>query len=197
MLLYLGLDPPPNAFHYPVIRTVKRFTPELSQAKELWPQFTHLLFTSKTAVRYLDWDLQGKTAIAIGESTANEIRIRGSFPLVAPEAQQEGVIELLDRLSLDGAFFCYPKSKRSRPLLTDYLQQKKIRFFALDLYDTILQRPEPPPSLDLFDEIVFTSPSTVDGFLKIYGYLPDNKKLTAVGPVTAAALRELPKTFAN
>jgi uroporphyrinogen-III synthase len=45
------------------------------------------------------------------------------------------------------------------------------------------------PNLAAFDEIVFTSPSTIEAFLAIFGALPRDKILTPVGPVTEAALR--------
>ncbi len=101
---------------------------------------------------------------------------------MAPFATQEGVIELIRKIK-DGYFFI-PRSKRARSVLTEYLIREKIPHFAFDLYDTHFQRLEPVPNLDEFDEIVFTSPSTVEGFIHIYGSLPKGKKLSAIGPVT-------------
>jgi uroporphyrinogen-III synthase len=40
----------------------------------------------------------------------------------------------------------------------------------------------------MFDEIVFTSPSTVAAFKEIFGALPRGKKLVAIGPITEEAL---------
>jgi len=184
--LYLGLDPKnyPGALHYPVIRT--ELCGQVEPARALWPQFTHLIFTSQTAVRYWPgpWD---KKIIAIGDATASALRQKGLKPLIAPVATQEGVIELIKQI--DGYFF-WPRSKRARPILTDFLNQQKIPFFVLDLYDTVFQRPEPVPNLDTIYEIIFTSPSTVEGFLRIYGKLPKDKKLTPIGPVTEKAIYE-------
>ncbi len=187
MILYLGLNPPPGVFHYPVIRTEKLDTPELQRAKELWPSFTHVIFTSQTAVRYWDLPLDGKTVIAIGEATASALSVPA---VLAPSATQEGVIALLETLALQGAYLFLPHSKRSRPNLEQYLIEKGISHFVLDLYDTVLQKPLPVPDLSHFDEIVFTSPSTVEGFLYIYGKLPLDKKLTPIGPVTEKKISE-------
>jgi uroporphyrinogen-III synthase len=185
--LYLGLDParyPSPVFHYPVIRTVPLHTPELKHALALWPQFTHVIFTSRTTVDLWREDLTGKTVIAIGRATAEAL----SNPLIAPQATQEGVIELLRSLDLSRAYIFLPHSRLARPALTNYLSQNQIRFFSLVLYDTQFQQPEPIPNLDDFDEIVFTSPSTVEGFLRIYKHLPQNKKLTPIGPITAGQI---------
>jgi len=185
-ILYLGLNPPPHVLHYPVITTQKLETPAISQALALWPHFTHVLFTSKTTVRYWfeikpDFD---KIALAIGPSTAAELLLRGITPLIAPVPTQEGLLALTRTLS--NPYFFFPRSRKARPLLTDSLQDP---FFALDLYDTLFQRPEPLPNFAEIDEIIFTSPSTVQGFLRIFGKLPRDKILTPIGPVTEEALR--------
>lgn len=187
MILYLGLNPPPGVFHYPVIRTEKIFSPEWEQARELWPRFTHVIFTSRTAVRYWDLPLENKTVLAIGKATASALSVPS---LTAREATQEGMIALLETLSLEKAYLFLPHSSRSRPNLERYLIEKGIAHFVLDLYDTVCQMPHPAPDLSLFDEIVFTSPSTVEGFLQIYKKIPLDKKLTPIGPVTEKKISE-------
>lgn len=182
MILNLGLSPKPGTFHYPVIRT--EFCGCTAEALALWPQFTHIIFTSQQAVHYWPgpWD---KQTIAIGPATAAALQRKGLAPLIAPEPTQEGVIALIAHIP--GHFFL-PRSRRARPILTDHFRACSIPFYALDLYDTLFQQLEPIPSLDDFDEILFTSPSTVEGFLRIYGKLPQGKKLTAIGPITEKAL---------
>jgi len=187
-VLYLGIDPPPGVFHYPVIRTQKIESSELQTALALF--FTHILFTSKNAVRYWPGDLSGAVSIAIGDATAKEIRKRGAEPLVASEATQEGVIAFLETLDLRRAFLLYPRSKIARPHLAKYLQNAKIAHFVFDLYETLFQRPEPTPDLAEFDEIVFTAPSAVEGFFRIFRSLPERILLTPIGPVTKRALAE-------
>jgi uroporphyrinogen-III synthase len=178
-------------FHYPVIRT--EFCGKLNEALELWAQFTHVIFTSQTTVEYWPgpWD---KKAIAIGDATASALKQRGVQPLVAPFSTQEGVVELIRNIK---GYFFIPRSKQARSFLTDFLKEQKIPFYTLDLYSTLFQRLEPVPILDDFDEIVFTSPSTVQGFLLIYGNLPKEKKLTAIGPITEAALKKVEKDMAS
>lgn len=187
-ILYLGLTPPPGVIHYPVIRTEIIRGQDLLRALAEWPQFSHVVFTSKTTVRYW-FEIQqkfDKIALAIGDATAKELRLQGVDPLIASDATQEGMIELIARHKPSYLFF--PRSKCARSALSDYLRREGIRFLGLDLYDTILQRSGPPIDLSEIDEIVFTSPSTVRGFIAIYGALPKDKILTSIGPVTQSAI---------
>lgn len=151
----------------------------------LWPQFTHIIFTSQTTVHYWPgpWD---KKLIAIGPATATALQKKGLVPHLASQATQEGIMSILQP-----GYYFLPHSKRARPDLARFMTERGISFFALELYDTLLQRPEPVPRLADFDEIVFTSPSTVDGFLAIYKTLPPDKKLTAIGPITEAYLKKM------
>jgi len=176
--LYLGLRPKKGTVHYPVIRT--QFCGDLEPALAKWPLFTHIIFTSISAVEYWPgpWD---KKLIAIGKSTAAALSKKGYDSIVSPVATQEGVIDLVE--SIPG-YFLLPRSRLARAVLTDFMEKKGILFSVIDLYDTHYQRLEPVPNLDDFDEIIFTSPSTVEGFLRIYKALPLNKKLTAIGPIT-------------
>ena len=187
-ILYLGLDPPPGVIHYPVIRTERIDGPAVNEALQLWPQFSHVVFKSKTAVRYW-FEIRAefeKIAVAVGKATAKELRLRKVNPLVATEETQEGIVELLKREKPDFVFL--PRSKRARSVLTNYLKQESILFLVLDLYDVVFQTPIITVDLQEIDEIVFTSPSTVEGFLKIFGALPQDKILTPIGPVTANSL---------
>ncbi len=193
MILYLGLDPSRYEadgplLHYPVIAT-KRL-PFLFPSD--WPEATHLLFTSRSAVFH--WEhFEGKEILAIGEATAQPLRDRGLNPLVASDATQEGMVALLNRFDLRGTYLVWPRSSKSRNVLTDYLQALAplTKFLPIDLYETCYQRFMPIPPLESITEIVFTSPSTVEGFLRIYGSLPKDKKLTPIGPITKRAIDRL------
>jgi uroporphyrinogen-III synthase len=189
-ILYLGTDPSRfvhkgELVHYPVIRTVP-----LQYCDSKIEDCTHWLFTSPNAVRHWFQLVEGKPGryLAVGPSTAVALSEVGVNALVAPHASQEGMIALLDTLDLHNAFFGWPRSSRARPLLAEYLTKQRIRFMPIDLYETVTQALEPKPNLCDFDEIVFTSPSTVDAFLEIFGPIPREKKITPIGPITAKRL---------
>jgi uroporphyrinogen-III synthase len=211
--LYLGTNPATfesqgyargHLIHYPVIKIVPRSLEhlDLKQAYAELSEFTHLIFTSKNAVKIFFQHLadlkqsaealQKKTMIAIGTVTAAHLAIQGLVPqLVAKEETQEGVIQLLNSMPLEQAYIFMPRSALSRPVLANFFKERNIRFQACDLYDTVTQILEPKPDLDQVDEIVFTSPSTVNAFLEIFGILPKNKRLIAIGPVTEEALKTI------
>ncbi len=208
--LYLGTDPTEfeakgraagHLIHYPVIKIVPRPIDhlEIRQVFDDIEEYTHLIFTSKNAVRVFFSHLEAlkipvenvrkKTVIAIGQVTAGYLSANGlDSHYVSKEETQEGVVHLLNGLNLDDAYIFMPRSSLSRPVLANFFNEREIRYQACDLYDTVSQAIEPKPDLDLVDEVVFTSPSTVKAFLEIFGELPRGKKCLAIGPVTQQAL---------
>ncbi|HEY5259173.1 MAG TPA: hydroxymethylbilane synthase [Rhabdochlamydiaceae bacterium] len=192
-ILYLGTDPAHftragKILHYPVIKIVPRTEPLPDLTL-----FTHLIFASKNAVNCffaLGGKTEGKHVIAVGAVTASHL----SNALVAKDETQEGIIALLEVLDLEGAHIFLPRSSQSRPALENYLVVRQISHCLFDLYDTVPHRSGDPLSLDEIDTVVFTSPSTVKGFLEIYGKIPEGKEIVAQGPITKQFLEQLYKS---
>ena len=207
--LYLGLDPSyfktdNTLVHCPVIQTIPRDfnTPKIRHIFADVPVFTHLIFTSKEGVRiffdalthhgHTPSDLEGKKIIAIGEVTARSIEARGiKVTQIAREETQEGIIKMLATQDLDKAYICLPCSALSRPDLAQFLMVRRVRHQLCIIYDTVAFNPKVKPDLNHVDEIVFTSPSTVDAFQKIFGMIPKDKRLTTIGPITEGKLNSL------
>ena len=204
--LYLGTSPSHHPvsghlIHYPVIKIVPKDSLEVKRAFDDLEEFTHIIFTSKNAVRVFFSQIKalGKSAsvlekkilIAIGTVTAAHLQSEGfSSYLIAEEETQEGIIHELKLQNLENAYLFLPRSALSRPALVDFLASRGIRHQVCDLYDTVTQKTEPVPNLEAVDEIVFASPSTVKGFLEIFGPIPKNKKIVALGPITEEAIRK-------
>lgn len=211
-ILYLGLDLPENVqknhifVHYPIIRIhLLPPTSPLNQDcfKDI-PSYTHLLFTSKSAVHaffrnfsyfgYKTHHLHSKAFICVGKQTAKTLKAYGvSNPLHPTLETAEGMIDLLESLSFNNPYFFWPHSAISRPVISHYLKQKKFRFKECILYDTVINRSLPSIELQNIDEICFTSPSTVDAFKEIFGDFPKDKILKAIGPITQQKLNQLVK----
>lgn len=194
-ILHLGLDPSTcpsqgRIYHYPVIRTLPLLEGQ-ERLQLVWSVSTHVLFTSKSAVKYLSPSLsfKEKTVIAIGEGTAAVLRRCGAEPLVAKTATQEGIVELFEEMDLSQATLVWPRSSLSRNAIEKRLQEKRVNAHIIDLYQTVPHCPGHPPALDEIDEVVFMSPSCVEGFDRIYGSV-EWKKRTAQGPVTTVALNK-------
>lgn len=197
--LYLGLDPHDiDCVHYPVIRIDPRpkEDPEIRKAFADLAEYSHLIFTSRQTVIHFfqqQFDrqlLNAKVLFAIGEKTRELLQAEQVQVVHCPEEEtQEGLIALLQNTPISRkAHFFYPRSSLARPLLGSFLQKWQVRI--LDLYYTRYQKLEPIPDLALFDRIIFTSPSTVRGFLQIFTKLPTDKELIAIGPITAEELRK-------
>ncbi len=207
-ILYLGLDPTNylangTITHWPIIKiapcVVSKIIVDCLQAFE---SYSHVIVTSKSTVHILrDYlqkyqiDLavwQKKITIAIGAVTAQHLKMYAIDSLIAAEATAEGVIQTLDTLSargsLCGAHIFWPHSLKARPIIKDYLRKRQICHSICPLYEPIANTQSTCPNLHEFDEIVFTSPSTIDAFLKIFGSLPKDVILTPIGPITAQYL---------
>ena len=130
--------------------------------------------------------LRGKKILAIGRGTEETVGY-DCFAVSSLETQ-EGMIELIKTIDLQESYMLYPRSSKARPLLAEYLKEAGIQHQICDLYETAYLKPEPIPALEDFEEIVFTSPSTVKAFLSLYSSIPKNKKITCIGPITEQAI---------
>lgn len=207
--LYLGLEPPlPQVgiqiTHYPLIKIVPVLPTDaqIERAFHALNTYTHLLFTSKSAVRifcdylsYFGYSLgmiKGKRIISVGRATAAFLRQNGlEADLVAHEETAEGMVAALAEEPLQNATCFWPHSARARPVLVHFFNEHHISYRECILYDTEPHIVHPLPDLSQIDEVYFTSPSTVEAFLLAYGEFPSDKKLTTIGPVTEAHLHAL------
>lgn len=189
-ILYFGLDPSRYQtndviIHFPLILT-KPFPFEVVEHFFEIPH-THVLFTSRPAVEYyFAYTKKKKKFLCVGEATAERlIDFNQQANWIADEPCGEGVIALLKRLTF--GHILYPHSARARQLLPDYLKGNGTSF---PLYHTFFNA-VPLPNLDLFDKLIFTSPSTVEAFRRLCSYLPPKEKCEAIGPITQNALNKL------
>lgn len=207
-VLHLGLTPPSPAegrviTHCPIIRIVPvpPHDPLTTAAFAMMENYSHLLFTSQPAVElfftylptfgYSKEAVANKAFFAVGTKTASKIKSYLDADIaIAKEETAEGIVSLLEKTSLENAQLFWPHSSLSRPLITDWLVSKGVRHHAIALYHTFPITLSPLPDLNSYDEIVFTSPSTIDAFIKNYGSLPKNKLFTCIGPVTRAHLEK-------
>lgn len=204
--LYLGLNLPEEGghyIHYPMIRIVPRphDDEEIAAMAAKWATFTHLLFTSRTAVSLLKkacshyrLDYSCKKGIAVGEKTAGEMERCGfSVDDIAAKEQAEGIVEILHHKKWDDTNILYPHSALARPLIANYLKERGIEYHAAALYDTIPHFPNDLPNFDEIDAILFTSPSTVDAFIARFVTFPQGVTLQSIGPITRKKLNECQK----
>jgi uroporphyrinogen-III synthase len=201
--LYLGLSPKNFSYegiitHLPLIETQK--IPLTHQIKKYlidFSAFTTLIITSKTAVKNLITSLnelfqtndikllfEKITIFSVGPSTTqalNDYNIKVSFE--AKTHTSEGLVELLKNYNWLQKKVFYPHSELSRPIIRNFLEEKQINFKEAITYTTQAKQPYFTPSLKEYNSIIFTSPSTVDAFLKFFSP-PEKSQLYPIGPVT-------------
>lgn len=205
--LYLGVDPShfqteKEIVHMPLIKIVRRRVDscEIMKIFEHIPDYTHIVFTSKSSVRiflsyfkrhgHLTEELAGKHIIAIGHMTAYYLKEEGLAPsYIAADETEEGIVRVLAALDLKCAYVLLPKSSVPRTLLTHFLVEHEVRHQICVLYDALEDVPEEPIDLELIDEVIFTNPLTVEVFFSIYPEIPTFIKLHPLGNVTREALR--------
>lgn len=195
--LYAGINPENYAvnkpiLHIPVIHTFKNIFPKNLLVDLCQKQISHVLITSRTTHRYFlqffadKWVafLQKKIVIAIGEATANDIystaHITPSIPL---EASQEGLMNFIENLPKTARFF-YPRSALARTNLSDYLDKNNFYCMHYVAYTTEPNLEAPNLNGRHIDEVIYTSPSVVDAFNRLYPdlFIALNKKF--IGHVT-------------
>lgn len=214
-ILYFGLEVPEEwkskpsekeILHYPLIKIEARplNEPDIFHAFAKLEYFTHILLTSKTGVRLffqaVDFfekprqNITNKIFIAVGRATAKAIeshQINVNF--VAKVECSEGITHLLNSLNLLEAKMLWPCSALSRDVISTFCRQKGIYLNALPLYTSVTNcayQEALKEELPKADELIFTSPSTVDAFIDLFGSLPKDKLITPIGPITAKKLAD-------
>ena len=201
--LYTGIDCPDAGWiHAPMISVLPPADPGALEeaARSLRPDDT-LLFTSRFAARH--WadameragaSLSGQRVVSIGPRTSEALRLRG-IP-VSGEAEPNdsfGVVALFERLVAGGerpGRVVFPRSDIALPLIPDGLRALGYEVVALTAYRNAMPADAKRVPLDGVGRIVFTSPSTVDNFVRLHGGLPDGIEFVARGAVTRARLEE-------
>lgn len=87
----------------------------------------------------------------------------------------------------------YPHSSLSPEDIPLALQELGFDVLSAIVYNNELPKNPRRVNLNHFKRIVFTSPSTIDNFIKLYGKLPENTEFITRGPITQAHLEEVMK----
>jgi uroporphyrinogen-III synthase len=193
-ILYLGLSSKNfitegSVTDYPVIE-IKPFDLFDKVFDVMWSSFdlyTHLIFTSQTTVdlllKVVNKDLlSNKKLLAVGSKTQKKLLDYGLESTASSIETAEGLLELIKDLHSPNVLYLH--SKNSRPIIGNYLKDNYIAHFEGFIYETIIKQNIPEINLKDFDEVFFTSPSTVDAFKALFPYIPCHLKFSAIGPIT-------------
>lgn len=125
--------------------------------------------------------------------------------LDAARPQYEHFYELFEKMDLDNydheladfvyryenRLVFYPHSSLSPEDIPLALQKLGFNVLSAVVYNNELPKNPRRVNLNHFKRIVFTSPSTIDNFIKLYGKLPENTEFITRGPITQAHLEEV------
>ncbi len=161
-------------------------------------------FASRNGVRYFarragEWlgsFLSQPRVAVVGPGTADELRaVHGEPDLIARESTAEGLAQaILSAGTPASGEVLLPSAAKGRRVLGERLKEGGFQVRKVTVYRTVVAGVEAPhlfpesPPTDM-DVVVFTSPSTVSGFLNRVSSL-DSVRIVSIGPTTSQALRE-------
>jgi uroporphyrinogen III methyltransferase / synthase len=173
----------------------------LSQAIHIIEEYSGIIFTSVNGVsvffdnlRRLRKDarsLAGITIIPIGKATAILLESKGVMPDFLPESYtSEGIVEVLKGIEVKGRKFLLPRAEEARDVIDEYITGHGGMCDVVPVYRTGV--PENPlPLSERPDIVTFTSSSTVNNFITLYGSdTLDGVLVASIGPITTDTLRK-------
>ena len=181
--LYTGLVCEDKSFiHTPMIE-IEPVSYEVPKAA----QYDYLLFTSRYAVKQWKGEFQGRI-ISIGATTTEALKAAGVV-FVEQVAQDDsyGVIDYFSR-QVRGRVLI-PRSNLALSIIPDGLRALGFQVTTLTVYNNIYPRYITRVNLSNIQRVVFTSPSTIDNFIRTYGELPAHIEYVTRGRITAQHLK--------
>ena len=192
---------------------------EWADGLEDYSDISYLLFTSQYAVKgfmrvveytnYQQYTNEDLKVISIGKTTTEALHRAGFKDVIqVDEDNRYGVIEwfkkerpkFLEQHPIEiehGEEYeeipavLYPCSSLSPDDIPEALFALRYNVTKWTVYNNELPKNPRRVNLNHFKRIVFTSPSTIDNFIKLYGKLPENTEFITRGPITQAHLEEV------
>jgi uroporphyrinogen III methyltransferase / synthase len=128
--------------------------------------------------------------IPIGQATAALLETKGiKADFIPQNYTSEGIVEILKKLRIKGKRFLLPRAEGGRDLLVDFITGQDGICDVIPIYKTTIPKKK---ALDIEkpDVITFTSSSTVNNFITLYGEkMLRGRLIASIGPVTSETLR--------
>ncbi|MDI6726925.1 MAG: uroporphyrinogen-III C-methyltransferase [Smithellaceae bacterium] len=199
-----------RVIHFPTIEIIPPASfADQDRAIDELDSFHWIIFTSANGVRFFFQrlkergrdirDLKGIKICAVGPATAALIEARGiKVDLVPKSYLSEGIAAAFQGMDMSGKKILLPRAELARDVVPAALSGLGAQVAPIVVYRTVStagKRAEIAGHIDegKVDVITFTSPSTVKGFLEIWGEdkpLPKGIRIACLGSVTGAAARK-------
>lgn len=183
-------------FHLPLIKIIplRDYRRMDVQLKDIG-KYDWIIFTSRYGAQYFFQRLQrigldsrqlkGAKVAAIGQSTKNQLLDFGiAADLVPIDESSSGLIKAFKKYDLGGKRIFLTRSDLSDKGLAQALETQGGEVLACVCYRNIPAQNLPDLDLQFFNEIMFTSPSTVKSFKARYKKIPAGVKVRCIGKVT-------------
>jgi uroporphyrinogen III methyltransferase/synthase len=190
-------------FHLPLIKIgplddYREFDNYLKDIKK----FDWIVFASRYGVEYFfkrlkainsDSRLLANIKIgAIGTSTKRHLLDFGILADLVPKKESsEGLVSEFKKIDIKNKKIFLPRSNISDKGLEKELEKLGANVRTSFAYRNVMPKDLPDLDLNFFDEIMFTSPSTVRNFKKRYKKIPKHIKVKCIGEVTFEVMGEL------
>ncbi|MDR2679362.1 MAG: uroporphyrinogen-III C-methyltransferase [Tannerella sp.] len=185
-----------NITHTPLIKIQKARNDVLHRLlKEKISAYQWIIFTSRYGVRFffeildetaLDVRVLGAVKIAsVGKTTTLELkkhRIRPDMESATESA--EGLVSYFRETGITDNHILLPRSDKALKYLSGELAALGNHVTDVPVYENTMNTEAPKTDLSGFRKIIFSSPSGVDAFRRLYGALPEGIQLVARGKTT-------------
>ncbi len=206
-ILVTGLDIAPYAHlgkivHTPLIEiqpleNKDQLRTKISRLKE----FQNLLFTSRNTVHYFFEEmlqtgidcrhLREMKIFSIGKTTSQELLKHGIIAdFQAENEDSAGVVEMFRKHQISGHVLV-PRSDLALEIIPKGLKDIGLSVETVIAYRNTMPEAVRKVDLNSVDVIVFSSPSCVENFLKVYGKIPLDKRILVRGVTTYSYLQSI------
>ncbi len=188
--------------HQPLIAITRTDEAGLLEKMKNLQQYDWLFFTSRYSVRFFfeTWNKAGKDSrqlhdihiASVGRVTSEALKEAGILPDLQPDDESSaGLLQLIQAKGIQPSKVFIPRSELGLPIIPEGLKTLGWEVETYPIYTN--KMPDNTVALDLedIDQIVFSSPSCVTNFLKLYGAFPTNKEFIFRGKETEKRYNQL------
>lgn len=192
-----------NVFHQPLIK-IEAIWPNKSLEAEInrLDNYDWLFFTSRYTVNFFFEALEklGKDArhlsglriASVGRITSQELKLHGITPEIqATEESSVGLLKDFENNNIAVGRVFIPRSDIGLPVLPEGLRKIGWEVTTVSVYHNTYPENLQPLDLSNIPNIVFSSPSCVTNFLRLYKHFPEGKNYIFRGKETEKRFNQL------
>jgi len=194
-----------TVIHQPLIN-IEAISPNPDLEFQLNQLFNYdwLFFTSRYTVNFF-FEVMGKLGkdarhlagiriASVGRITSQELKLYGIVPdLQASEESSVGLLKDFETKNIPAGKVFIPRSDIGLPVLPEGLKKLGWDVTTVSVYHNTFPENLKPLDLTKIPNIVFSSPSCVTNFLKLYGSFPADKNYIFRGTETEKRFKEINK----